>query len=109
MEGIVIDRLHTRVLLRRTGGFGGIELHSQLDTDDLPEAEARWLDAAVTALPADAPPATDGAGVPDAMSYELTVQRGGKVRAFQYTDVTMPAAVRPLVQRLIAAAGPRGS
>lgn len=92
--------------LHRTGGFGGIELRSRLDTDELPEPDARWLDAVVAALPPKAPPARPGGGMPDAMRYELTIQRDGDRRTLVYTDVDMPPQVRPLVQRLIQAAHP---
>jgi hypothetical protein len=92
-----------RVEIRRTGGFGGIEVRGQLAGGELTAAEEQLLRSLIlqpgaeSRAAADRPPA-----VPDVMHYELLVQLGGQPHTVTYTDLDLPPALRPLVQRLIA-------
>ncbi len=92
--------------MRRTGGFTGAEVRSQLDTDALSPAEAAELAALVGTLDLDrlgavTPPPVP---MPDAMRYELEIERGEERRTVTLSEPAVPAEVRPLLQRLVAAA-----
>jgi hypothetical protein len=98
-----------RVNLRRTGGFAGRELHSRLDTDELPPAEAAEVDALVASL--DAAALTDAAGatparMPDAMRYELDIEGTERHWRLVLVEPDIPPQARPLLNRLVAAARP---
>jgi len=59
-----------RIQVKRTGGFAGIERHSEVDTSGLPDAH-EWQVLAEEAV-ADGR-STPPIGVPDGFSYQLTV------------------------------------
>jgi hypothetical protein len=107
-----------RVSFERSGGFGGIRLTAELDTDQLqvtygatrvqralsPE-EARYLESLVEssgffALPTRMSSATRGA---DRFQYVLTVESAGKRHTVQTTDEAAPAALRTLMTCLRSA------
>jgi hypothetical protein len=108
-----------RVHFERSGGFGGIRLTADLDTDQLhviygappvqralsPE-EARYLERLVEAsnffaLPAGTSSATRGA---DRFQYVITVESAGKRHSVQTTDEAAPEALHTLVASLRNAA-----
>ncbi|MFE1438880.1 protealysin inhibitor emfourin [Streptomyces sp. NPDC058739] len=59
-----------RILVRRTGGFGGIERHAEVDTSGRDDAR-EWQALADGAM-ADGR-GTPPVGVPDGFSYQITV------------------------------------
>ncbi|MET9392138.1 protealysin inhibitor emfourin [Streptomyces sp. NPDC006624] len=59
-----------RILVRRTGGFAGIERHAEVDTSGRPDA-AEWHALAERAVAAGR--GTPPIGVPDGFSYQITV------------------------------------
>ena len=65
--------------LTRTGGFGGLRLHSTVDVAALPPEEAAALTDLLDQVDFDAlerqPPQDP---TPDEFSYDLTVTRGGR-------------------------------
>ena len=90
-----------RIELQRSGGFGGLSVRHALDTAEL-GADAQREVATLVEAAADAPrPAATPPAVRDAMRYDLTIRQGGRVQKLSFNDVTMPAQVRPLVQRVI--------
>ena len=46
------------------------------------------------------PAAAAPRAIPDAMSYELTIRRAGRVHRLSFTDPAVPADVRPLLALL---------
>jgi hypothetical protein len=96
---------HIRAELVRTGGFGGLELHSRLDTAELDEEQARELAALVGGLDLDklgpGAPGQHRQPVPDAYEYELTVQRGGRRWEGTFGERDVPRELRPLVTALV--------
>ena len=104
-----------RVQFERSGGFGGIRLTAELDTDKLRATygatrvqrvlsleEARHLERLVEssnffALPARMSSATPGA---DRFQYIITVESSGKRHSVQTTDEAAPAALRALIASL---------
>jgi len=94
----VTDRV--RAELRRTGGFAGRTVHVQLDSEQMPPADAARLVQLVSSidfsrlgsshrrLPAGA----------DLMTYDLTVERGGSRWHGTVSDPAIPSELRPLLQ-----------
>jgi len=108
------DTERIRVELVRTGGFGGMELHSTLDTARLPDAEADELAALVEragldplgSAGADETTAAHGEergqAMPDAFQYRLSVQRGGRRWHGVLDERQVPPELRPLLTKLVA-------
>ncbi|MFE1247246.1 protealysin inhibitor emfourin [Streptomyces sp. NPDC058735] len=83
-----------RILVRRTGGFAGIERHAEVDTSGRPDA-AEWRALAENAV-ADGR-GTPPIGVPDGFSYQITVD-GKTVYA---SDPRLTDAQRKLISRVL--------
>jgi len=93
---------HVRAELRRAGGFTGRPVHVRLDSATMPPADAARLVQLVSAIDLSR---LDGArpGLPagaDLMSYDLTIERGGKRWHGTVADPSIPADLRPLLQFL---------
>ncbi|MEU8619843.1 protealysin inhibitor emfourin [Streptomyces sp. NPDC048623] len=88
-----------RIRVRRTGGFAGIERSAEVEVSD-PDPE--WESLAATVLAegggdGDGDGNSDGRGVPDGFSYEITVD-GRTVRC---CDPHLTDAQRTLVTRVL--------
>ncbi|MBW4654235.1 MAG: hypothetical protein KME20_14545 [Kaiparowitsia implicata GSE-PSE-MK54-09C] len=89
---------------KTSGGFANLRLQCSVDTATLLPNDAEELDSLVAQsnvlglnqAELDAVPGL----FPDVMTYELTVQVGDRTQQLRMTDISMPASVRPLVQRL---------
>jgi hypothetical protein len=95
-----------RVEMRRSGGFTGRTVHVQLDSDQLPPADADQLIQLVgpldlAALPTGGPASSAGA---DLMRYDLTIEQGPRRWQGTVADPAVPDRLRPLLQFLSAAA-----
>jgi len=89
-----------KVRFRQSGGFAGLILGCELDTEKLPPAEADELvrligNAALDKLGRK----TSGRGA-DLATYEITVVEGERKMAASFDDMTMPANVRALTDFL---------
>ncbi len=95
-----------RIQFERVGGFAGIRLKTEVDTDQLSPEEAKSLQELVEqAKLSDVRQAPRAASnVRDAFEYWLTVQDKEKRHSLRMTDGTIPASVQPLVTRLLALA-----
>ncbi|MYY13530.1 hypothetical protein GT204_32845 [Streptomyces sp. SID4919] len=83
-----------RIVVRRTGGFAGIERQAEVDTACRADA-ADWHALAEQALAGASP--VPGTGVPDGFSYEVTVDG----RTLHYADPALTDAQRELVSRVL--------
>jgi hypothetical protein len=83
---------------RRSGGFAGIETAADLDADELP-ADAAGIAARLLADPASGAPVGTPRGA-DQFSYHLELADGSHRHTFEWTDLTVPADVRPLLSAL---------
>ncbi|WP_445400908.1 protealysin inhibitor emfourin [Streptomyces sp. LE64] len=83
-----------RIVVRRTGGFAGIERRAEVDTTDRPDAET-WHALAERALAGarTAPPT----GVPDGFQYRITVDG----RTAYCADPRLTNAQRELVRKVL--------
>jgi hypothetical protein len=97
----------TRLAFVQTGGFAGLKLVANVDTEALPEEEAQALDAKVDAALAEQPasPHRDPR-IRDDQQYQVTVQRGGDTTLLRATDPHLPPALGALVGYLQERAEP---
>ena len=85
---------------QRSGGFGGLTMGADVDTEKLPAAEARELEQLVEKLEASGAGETAAPGKPDRFQYEVTVRRGGKERCFRLAEQELTPEGRELMKRL---------
>jgi hypothetical protein len=93
-----------RIHFERSGGFGGqaMKRSAVVDSATLSEEEARELYELVGAanffaLPAAPPPR---ASQPDAFSYSITVEDGGRQHTVRLSEADVPESLRPLLDWL---------
>ena len=92
-----------RVYLERSGGFTGITMSIDLDTDSLSDEEARMLREHVSkagffSLPAQSARPTRGA---DRLQHVVRVEADdGRVHTVTAIDGAIPAALQPLLDYL---------
>lgn len=92
-----------RVELERSGGFVGRTVRWELDTDDLPSADAAEVNAMLAGADSWAGPPAPGA---DRFHYRLKIQGGERPIDVSFGEPG-PAAARPLLDRLTQAEGRR--
>jgi hypothetical protein len=96
-----------RIEYRRSGGFAGIELTADVDAAELP-AEVAGIPARLLADPGlGAPAGLTPPGAADLFEYRLRLADGDRKHSFEWTDLTVPAAARPLLDALNRLAKPR--
>jgi hypothetical protein len=91
-----------RIFFERSGGFAGRTLTAELDTTSLSPDEAQKIrkmveEAGFFHLPASIPAPARGA---DALEYVVTVEEQGKQHTVRATEMTVPDALRPLLEHL---------
>ncbi|MFN7926652.1 MAG: protealysin inhibitor emfourin [Blastocatellia bacterium] len=88
----------------RSGGFAGITIHAEVNSDDLSAAQSRELKKLVEqAFPLDQPlPKKDT--MPDQFDYEFIIEENGKTTTWQVNDETITDNIRALSNWLIATA-----
>ena len=99
-----------RIDLVRTGGVAGLRRASSIASDMLPDHDARELTRLVEAcrffdLPGRIEQADTGN---DRLRYAITIDDGSRSHTVQVDEAALPAALRPLVAWLTAAARRRG-
>ena len=96
-----------KVTLRRSGGFAGLNLRSEIDASQLGAKESSELQRLVSRLPAGQPPRPAAAAaaaarpMPDAMQYEVTVDDGNGPRTVRASDGAMPEELQELVDWIV--------
>ena len=95
-----------RIHFERVGGFAGIRLKADVDTDALPPEEAKSWQALVEKAQLGQIRQSSRAGgrTRDSFEYWLTVEDGGKRSSVRMTDETLPPSASPLIDRLLALA-----
>jgi hypothetical protein len=88
----------------RTGGFAGLVTAADLDADELP-ADAAEIAARLLADPATGAPVGTPRGA-DQFNYRLELADGNRRHTFEWTDLTVPAGVQPLLSALNRRAAP---
>ncbi len=87
----------------RTGGFAGMRLSTDLNTDTLNSDESREVRALVDSsgffdLPKTITPTSKGA---DQYSYSIIIEEGQKTHTVQFSETAMPSGLRPLINYLM--------
>ena len=86
-----------RIRFRRTGGFAGITIGVDTDTDELGHAyreTIRPLLAGPDSKPTGAP------DMPDRFTYELQIDDGRQQRDLRWPETAVPDSLRPLIAEL---------
>jgi hypothetical protein len=88
-----------QIVVRRTGGYGGVESVSTVDTSRLDPARRKRIeqlirDAADTLGRAEEPIGAD------LMRYEITVQENGATRSMTWTDDGTPGLMKQLIEEV---------
>jgi hypothetical protein len=89
-----------KVSYRQSGGFAGLILGCDLDTEKLPPAEAAELLRLVEQAALDKIGAKTSAKGRDLMNYEIVVVDKGHATKATFDDMTIPANVQALVDFL---------
>lgn len=89
----------------RSGGFAGLRLQHELDTNSLPPAEAEEITRLVDSAHFFELPPTLRATQPgaDRFRYKLSVNSGTQNHSVELDDAAAPASLRPLLSWLTAA------
>ncbi|HEX4950525.1 MAG TPA: protealysin inhibitor emfourin [Blastocatellia bacterium] len=88
----------------RSGGFAGLTVTAEVDSETLTTKEAKELKGLVEqAFPADQPKKKK-ATMPDQFEYEFVVEDNGKSRKYSVNDETITDEMRALSKWLIATA-----
>jgi hypothetical protein len=90
----------------RSGGFGGVRLSVNLDTQRLPGADASALEQMIRDsdffnLPEQIKPASPAA---DRFEYSLSVSDGARSHSITVGETAAPEKLRPLLDRLTSLA-----
>ena len=98
----------TQVRLTRSGGLAGISMVAEVDLDELPEATASEVRAALAELDFDAPPAPPTArrGAADTFQYDLVVT-DEETRSVTAHDPFVGPGMRSLLDVLLPLAEPQ--
>ena len=91
-----------RIKYERTGGFAGMKMSLEVDTQELPEDQAEKLidlldDADFEELPAKLLPARPGM---DQFTYKVEIDGKRGRHAIETSDSAIPEKVRPLIDFL---------
>lgn len=92
---------------RQTGGFGGLSLGSELDSEKLPPAEAGELERLTKQAALEQVGAKKSRGGRDLTNYEITVEDKGHTTKASFDDMTIPANAQPLLNFLKSRASAR--
>jgi hypothetical protein len=93
-----------RLRIRRLGGIAGIALEAELDTADLPAAEAASVERALGRLRGAAP---SGPPQPDAFRYEIVPLDDPAAAPLVLDQRDVPAELRVLVEEVDRSGRPR--
>jgi hypothetical protein len=94
-----------RLKLRKTGGIAGLKVSAEVDSEKLPEAQAKKMkelvDQADLFNQASAP---RGKSSPDQFQYEISVEEGGKTHTFSTNESTASDDLLDLIDWMTEAA-----
>jgi hypothetical protein len=96
-----------KVRYRQTGGFTGVTLGCELDTEKMPPSEAQELARVVKQTEPDKVGVKTSPRGRDLTNYEIVVQDGGQTTRIVLDDMTIPSNVQPLLDFLSRRASAR--
>lgn len=89
-----------KIRFRQTGGFAGLVKSAEIDTEQLPPAEAEQLASLVTQTHFFELPEPRATARPDEEQYTLAIESGGRSRELHLGRLSVPAQLKPLVDQL---------
>jgi len=89
-----------KVRYRQSGGYAGLVLGCELDSDKLPRAEAEELARLVKQAVLDKVGVKRSSRGRDLTNYEIIVENNGRTPKASFDDMTIPADVQPLLDFL---------
>lgn len=89
-----------KVRYRQSGGFAGLSLGADLDSEKLPPGEAKELARLVNRAALDKIGVKKSIRGRDLTSYEIIVEDNGQTTKASFDDMTIPANVQPLLDFL---------
>ncbi|NET85848.1 MAG: hypothetical protein F6J94_29350 [Moorea sp. SIO1F2] len=100
-----------KIYFERSGGFMGMNMATEVDTESLSPEEADQLQGLLNTnsffeLPAQLMSSTPGA---DQFSYKLTVEVAGRKKTVEIGDTAVPEMLQPLLRRLTTMARSRSN
>ena len=96
-----------KVTFRQSGGFAGLSRGCELDTAELPAAEAAKLEAMVAASGLDRRPPATPPGARDLTNYEIRVETPAGATVAAFDDLNAPPEAADLLAYLRRSSGPR--
>lgn len=95
-----------RIRFERTGGFAGIHMVAEIDTESLPPEEARAVQQLVERAGFFELPRIVAAPTraPDQFRYRLAIEDQGREHTVETCETAAPDTLRPLLRRLTAVA-----
>lgn len=91
----------TKINFKRTGGFAGREIDTDIDLNELPDTESQELkDLLFQTNFFQIPQNLINRAIPDEYEYTVTVEAGNTHHTIQTSDSTAPESLRPLLDKL---------
>jgi hypothetical protein len=91
----------TKINFRRTGGFTGRVVDTDIDLNELPDTESQELMRLITETNFfKIPQNLIGHARPDEYEYTVTVEAGNSHHTIQTSDTNAPESLRPLLDKL---------
>jgi hypothetical protein len=89
-----------KIRYRQTGGFGGLVLGCELDTEKLPRRDAEELKRLVEQAALDKVGIKKSSRGRDLANYEISAEDNGRMTMAAFDDMTIPGNVQPLLDFL---------
>lgn len=89
-----------KISFRQSGGFAGLILGCELDSEKLPRSEAQELARLVQQAALDRVGAKTSSKGRDLVNYEIVVEHDGRTTKASFDDMTIPANVQALMDYL---------
>jgi hypothetical protein len=86
-----------KIRFRQTGGFAGLVKSVELDTEQMPAADAEVLNYLVQQADVFEVSISGGRSMPDGEQYMLFVESDGRSRNLNMGMGTIPAQLKPLI------------
>lgn len=91
----------TKINFKRSGGILGQEMESNIDLNELPDAEAQELMQLITDTNFfKIPQNLINHATPDEYEYTVTVEAGNTNHTIHASDASAPESLRPLLEKL---------
>ena len=89
-----------KIKFRQSGGYAGLRMGCDLDTDLLSTAESTKLASLVKASGISQLKSTHSKNTADVISYQITIETNDGTHQITFDDLTLPESVIPLLDYL---------